>query len=133
MSPQEALDQAVREAKRRFQYIPDAPGADRDIWETPKEVEQKGGADCDGLGVWAVARAMQLAPSDQYWWVRGTVNGMGHAWAELRNPDGTRLWADPTWGLTTERPGWYSNRVPLKAYRWMGDIFSLPTDYVPVE
>ena len=133
MTAREALDQAVRESRTQFKYIPDSPGIAGDVWETPRGVERQGGNDCDGLAVWTVARALQLHPEGEYRFVRGIVGGQGHAWVELLDKEGKRYWADPTWGLTSESPDWYSQRVPLKAYPWRGEIFGPPTDYVAVE
>jgi hypothetical protein len=129
---QYALDTAILEARSRFRYIPEAPHVDE--WDTPAEFEARGGGDCDGWTLWCLHRAAAEAPAeDVYWFVVGLVDGVGHAWAELRLPDGTRRWADPTYFLSCADPGWYSRRTPLRAYPLRPDgLLGLPTVYLGV-
>jgi hypothetical protein len=126
------MDQAIREARARFRYIPDAPTLDE--WDTVAEFERRGGGDCDGWTLWCLARAAALAPQEGlYWFLRGTMTTekqtIGHAWAEIRKAE--RLWADPTWGWPCERPGRYSGRTPIRAYPMVGELMGMPTDYMP--
>jgi hypothetical protein len=131
MTPQEALDQAIVEAQKRFIYIPDAPT--EDVWDTVREMEQRGGGDCDGWVLWCLARAADLCPAPgAYHFVEGTIlrdgQTLGHAWAEVRV--GADLqWADPTWGIDCERLAYYSDRTPWKSYPVDGEIMGQPEEY----
>lgn len=137
----EALDQAVREARARFRYLPDPPGVEGDEWDTVAQVEAREAADCDGYTVWSNCRALALAgllgvTPAQLYFVRGTVQTArreigGHAWSEIRLPDGTRLWADATWGYGCQAPGWYSGRAPILAYPMVDELLGRPTMSLP--
>lgn len=143
----------IRECKRRWRYIPDAEGRTplerllNDVWETPEEVEARGGADCDGLSVWALVRAYEsvlgvVGPTDllgEWALVAGEVSQqrawLGHAWCELILPDGARLWGDPTWGWPPTSPaqqGYGSTRRPKWRWAFTGTIFAGQEGYVEV-
>lgn len=130
MTPQDALDQAITERMARFRYIAGEPGGRLDYWDQPAEVEARGGADCDGLTIWCLWRASQLCPAGCYWFVRGTVQGQGHAWAEIRMAGQARIWADPTGGRHCTTPEWFEAWCPVKGYPWTDGILGPPTDYM---
>jgi len=132
MSPARAsLQHRIYEA-RSFHYYADPEGKDiveslaLDRWETPAEVEERGGADCDGLSVWCLIRACERSSGGGEWaLVAGRVKQhgqwLGHAWVELVD-DESRWWADPTWGWLPKYPethGYPSSRVP--SLRWVYD------------
>ena len=119
MNPVAALQNKVFSA-RSFHYLPDPEGADvvqsmmLDRWETPAEVEARGGADCDGLSVWACVRGWEMAHEGSWYLVAGRTKQrqqwIGHAWVELIHEE-VRLWADPTWGWLPKPP--VDHGVPL--------------------
>jgi hypothetical protein len=136
MTPQQAMDQAIREAQSRFTYIPDPPKLD--VWDTVKEFVARVGGDCDGWVLWCLWRAQQLTGLQGCWWfVEGLVQPYnpetdGHAWAMIdqRAFHVTELlWADPTWGNPCVDPGWFTGRRPLKKYRVDNELMLDPTDY----
>lgn len=132
MTPLDVLSQAVGECQR-FRYIPDPQreGREIDYWETPAEVEAKGGADCDGLSVWTIAHAYKLGwESNQRLTLRlvvGTVQvdmqARGHAWVELEDGD-QRWWGDPTWFEGPWPIQQFTGRQPLYAFTYDGLLFS---------
>ena len=138
MTPVEALNQAVAECHAHLRYIWEQHGQ---RYSTPQEVTRQGGAECSGQAIWTIDRAYELCPCTWYWWVEGTVvvqgddrtaTVCGHAWAELRQPDEPRLWADPTWDIPCRHPGdrAYTGRVPIQAYPYNGECLGEPTEYV---
>ena len=140
MTPLNALDLAVKEARARFSYAPDSDrDADwiqalaEDRFETPGDFETRGHGDCDDFAVWTIARAYQDAPDGDYRLVLGRVKQSGtwngHAWVEcLWNG---RVWCDPTWGEPCQSPEWLGfpeRRVPERGFRFDGALFQ-PFDY----
>ena len=127
MTPEQAVNLYVREARARFRYIPDLP--DWDEWDTVQEFEARGGGDCDGFSKWVLAKAWMECPEpDRYWLVVGETSAGWHAWVEVRYPD-RRLWADPTWGYLCGDPSGYSH-IPYEAYPIKGRLLGPATRYL---
>lgn len=129
----ESVNRHIREARQRFVYIPDAPGVDE--WDTVREFEGRRGGDCDGWVLWTLAESYREVPlKNFYHLVAGQVHTrkgvVGHAWGELRLPD-SRLWCDPTWGLSVASIGCFSGRTPIEAYPIQGLLLGPAMRYEP--
>ena len=143
MSPLAALQNKIYSA-RSLAYIPDPEGKDfiealaLDRWETAAEVEARGGADCDGLSAWAIQRGYELSREGEWALVAGRVKQRGqwagHAWVELIH-EGTRYWADPTWGWLPKRPdahGYPESRRPVHRWVYDGVIFARQETFMEI-
>ena len=150
MTPREALNQRVRDA-RRFRYVPDAAKtADwieqvlADHFQTANETEARGQGDCEDYASWTIQRGYDLAldftaPGEspgEWRMLLGAVYQQGvwsgHAWPELIEPDGRRVWADPTWGWRADDPamlGFPATRTPRRGFRFNGMIYEGPIAY----
>ena len=149
MTPREALNRRIYEARARFRYIPDADkdadwieqwAADR--FNTPAETEARKGIDCDDFAVFALIRGYELVahlPDPGRWSlvlgnVRQAGQWLGHAWVELIVA-GERLWADPTWGELCQSPaalGWPATRRPLRLFPFDSSVFDGPIAFQEV-
>lgn len=151
MTARETLDEYVDEA-RRFRYRVDSDSPDplvqafSDIWDTSREVEERGAADCDGLSLRTIDRAHDATVHDHgisgnsigtRYAVAGLVRQrgrwVGHMWVALED-GGQTWWADPTWHLRCGSPaalGYPDTRFPVA--RWThqgGGLFDDQQDYL---